>query len=809
MSWTTTFHPDNNTGGRLRTAGTGPENRHREANRTRWKEDHFQKPAVACGTENKQESVIGIFLGNHEEKLALRGDAGKSQLMNPEICVGTSVLFQMLSSDLNTSLNTADELSREFDSLMKDCSSNTVPQPDNGPNTYREMQRVCPKASCPPTSSKKDVDTGSTRSPTKAPTLLATEAGPRSQNSPAYDGKSFSPSPVFCPPCQLTTPLSHKGRRPPSCSPQCLHRQSPQARKYDSVPRDRGGSAYLERSPSPCPSPITLDQSFHLKPHPSPTPTSPYPCSPRRSPRSDRRTSPQFVPSPSSSLPRSFGFPSPTASRRQNLPAEWTENNGDMVYGRKPQQKTEQLRSCGPQDPQSPVFSMGSQTLQNKPKASLPRNFCLNPSLPERSSSPSPVPLSPYTLRKSPQSRWHCPVPLSVIMRAEKPLGALVTRHPRVMGLERDGAAHLQVPVLQQHPPQSSATEQRQPARQGSEKEEGDPGDVPRARSPTRLPALAPEATGCPELLVLHSKIPRALKRRGRQDLPLPLGHHRHYQQMIRKLFGKNDLHRKRELGSESSSSSEGEESPKLPAPTCHTPVLATSQHKGLRSILKRPSRDHKSPGHRVQLSPLVLLLDGALVGELDTVQRAAKEMSDPSQANEEGVTALHNAICGGHNTIVDFLVQIGANVSAPDSHGWTPLHCAAACNDSSMCEYLVRSGAAVLSVTEGDGATAAQKCDPFAAGFDVCKSFLRGVEEAMGGENGGILYALWGYPAQVPDELSFRKGDTVTIKKKQEGAEWWWASLGNREGFVPSNYFSLFPKVRPRSLPDQNERGC
>lgn len=45
--------------------------------------------------------------------------------------------------------------------------------------------------------------------------------------------------------------------------------------------------------------------------------------------------------------------------------------------------------------------------------------------------------------------------------------------------------------------------------------------------------------------------------------------------------------------------------------------------------------------------------------------------MSDPSQPNDEGITALHNAICGGHYNVVDFLVRIGADVRAQDSHGW------------------------------------------------------------------------------------------------------------------------------------------
>lgn len=98
-----------------------------------------------------------------------------------------------------------------------------------------------------------------------------------------------------------------------------------------------------------------------------------------------------------------------------------------------------------------------------------------------------------------------------------------------------------------------------------------------------------------------------------------------------------------------------------------------------------------------------------------------------------------------------------------------------------------------------------------------------------MGVENSGVLYALWSYPAQAVDELSFRDGDMVTILQKPEGSDWWWASLCGREGLVPSNYFGvrcpiptysppdlvqkfiklmnttsffqLFPKVRPKSL--------
>lgn len=67
----------------------------------------------------------------------------------------------------------------------------------------------------------------------------------------------------------------------------------------------------------------------------------------------------------------------------------------------------------------------------------------------------------------------------------------------------------------------------------------------------------------------------------------------------------------------------------------------------------------------------------------------------------------------------------------------------------------------------------------------------IPGVEEAMGVENSGVLYALWSYPAQAADELSFKEGDMVTILQKHEG-DWWWALLCGREGFVPCNYFGV-----------------
>ena len=77
------------------------------------------------------------------------------------------------------------------------------------------------------------------------------------------------------------------------------------------------------------------------------------------------------------------------------------------------------------------------------------------------------------------------------------------------------------------------------------------------------------------------------------------------------------------------------------------------------------------SGSRRVSFDPLALLLDASLEGELDLVRKTAGQVSNPSAANDEGITALHNAICAGHLDIVKFLVEFGCDVNAQDSDGW------------------------------------------------------------------------------------------------------------------------------------------
>ncbi|XP_020504891.1 relA-associated inhibitor [Labrus bergylta] len=800
--------------------------------------------------------------------------------MSSQSGLGTSLMFQAMNDDLNASLATADELSKEFNSLLSEASSN-----DNrmsGPQTSSTFSTEMPMSS---TSSYTRDSSGSNGSSSSFPfsPSSATFNAPDSvfsSNKSVPSNPAFSSSSLSSLSIHTHSPLPRSesysySQKSPKHSPHTQRRNSPL--RYDRSPR--GSLSYAERSPSPNLTAVSLDQSSRSASfHGAPNLLSPYESSQmgRRSPRPDRSPSPLSFNQISSTLPRNLGAfrTLDEGVKRQKSPGKWNETDLDMSYEKKPHHtydKTEWLRQSVPNSSWKESNLDGpppsASSLKKDPRskslqyanASLPRNIRI--AVPPDVSSPVHSPYHPQpiisriSIPPAPTaSRQRKPIPLSVIMRLQNPRWvAMTTRHPRSLGGEGDMGPYqpavpftrefFHQPVVQplQHPPElrqptiySDAlnpgdidaeierldfvqhmplTQEDHNMPEGSAEVNQSAPKAPRPLSPTRLqPVVAPEAQSqvvadVEELLRIRGEIPRALKRRGSMDQQGSLKKASHYQpnqykNLIDKLFRRKERKQRGERGSESSSSSDEEDCamPPAPPPTSHSSRIPLD-YKSYRSILRRASRERKSSGKRARLSPLVLVLDGALVGELETVQRAVQEMIDPSQPNDEGITALHNAICGGHYNVVDFLVRIGANVSAPDSHGWTPLHCAASCNDRPLCEFLVRNGAAVMAMTESDSATASLKCDPYAVGYEECESFLRGVEEAMGVENSGVLYALWNYPAQAADELSFRDGDMVTILQKAEGSNWWWASLCGREGFVPNNYFGLFPKTRPKSL--------
>ncbi|XP_070493157.1 apoptosis-stimulating of p53 protein 2 isoform X3 [Chironomus tepperi] len=234
------------------------------------------------------------------------------------------------------------------------------------------------------------------------------------------------------------------------------------------------------------------------------------------------------------------------------------------------------------------------------------------------------------------------------------------------------------------------------------------------------------------------------------------------------------------------------------------TPIQSDEKH--VDSIVKRKRNiigDNVKAklARRVSFDPLALLLDASLEGELELVRKTAMQVPNPSAANDEGITALHNAICAGHLEIVKFLVQFGCDVNAQDSDGWTPLHCAASCNNLPMVRFLVESGACLFASTLSDHETPAEKCEEDEEGFDGCSEYLYSIQEKLGILNNGEVYAVFSYDAQQQDELKFSVNDKLTILRKGDESEreWWWArNIDGHEGYVPRNLFGLYPRIDP-----------
>ncbi|XGW07030.1 hypothetical protein V3C99_016941 [Haemonchus contortus] len=204
-----------------------------------------------------------------------------------------------------------------------------------------------------------------------------------------------------------------------------------------------------------------------------------------------------------------------------------------------------------------------------------------------------------------------------------------------------------------------------------------------------------------------------------------------------------------------------------------------------------------------IEFDPLALMLDAALEGELDLVKSSAAKLSDVSVANDEGITALHNAICAGHYEIVKFLIEADADVNAQDSDGWTPLHCAASCNNLPMVRQLVEGGACVLASTLSDMETPVEKCEEDEEGYDGCLRYLTCAHNATGTINNGTVYAAYDYDAQYEDELTFKAGDELRVLSKDDKEKNWWTCerVGHEGevGLVPRTYVALYPALRFR----------
>jgi len=91
---------------------------------------------------------------------------------------------------------------------------------------------------------------------------------------------------------------------------------------------------------------------------------------------------------------------------------------------------------------------------------------------------------------------------------------------------------------------------------------------------------------------------------------------------------------------------------------------------------------------------------DACQVGDLTKVENLLKE--DPSllQAKtEEGKSPLHMATGWGQVEIVEYLLSVGADITARNNNGGTPIHVAGSRNQPECAKILVANGADVNEI--------------------------------------------------------------------------------------------------------------
>ncbi|KAA6389681.1 MAG: hypothetical protein EZS28_014792 [Streblomastix strix] len=95
------------------------------------------------------------------------------------------------------------------------------------------------------------------------------------------------------------------------------------------------------------------------------------------------------------------------------------------------------------------------------------------------------------------------------------------------------------------------------------------------------------------------------------------------------------------------------------------------------------------------QLSAAIKVRAACITGDLDTLKEMVKQDHTIVQTPYEyGKTPLSIAASWGHDELIQFLIDEGADINHADEIGWVPLHWAAFTGNLDTCHLLINQGA-------------------------------------------------------------------------------------------------------------------
>jgi len=124
-----------------------------------------------------------------------------------------------------------------------------------------------------------------------------------------------------------------------------------------------------------------------------------------------------------------------------------------------------------------------------------------------------------------------------------------------------------------------------------------------------------------------------------------------------------------------------------------------------LRKVEDSAKLTHASHDKRIHFLPNISMIESSARNDAEEVRDFIVDHAmTPDLQNDDGLSALHQAVIEDCADVVNVLIEHGANLDIKDADLWTPLHAAVACGNYELVKILIENGASLIEInTDGN----------------------------------------------------------------------------------------------------------